>query len=101
MCSGRVDPTFVLKAFELGADGVLVSGCRPGDCHYVDGNYKTMRRTPLLENLLRQMGVEPARFRQVWVSASQGEIFARIVEEMVKDLKEIGPYMRQGGEELA
>ncbi|MFZ5752658.1 MAG: hydrogenase iron-sulfur subunit [Bacillota bacterium] len=101
MCSGRVDPTFVLKAFELGADGVLVSGCRPGDCHYVDGNYKTMRRTPLLENLLRQMGVEPARFRQVWVSASQGEIFARIVEEMVKDLKEIGPYMRQGGEDLA
>ncbi|MBZ4654042.1 MAG: coenzyme F420-reducing hydrogenase, delta subunit [Peptococcaceae bacterium] len=101
MCSGRVDPTFVLKAFELGADGVLVSGCRPGDCHYVDGNYKTMRRTPLLENLLSQMGVEPARFRQVWVSASQGEIFARIVEEMVKDLKEIGPYMRQGGEELA
>ena len=101
MCSGRVDPTFVLKAFELGADGVLVSGCRPGDCHYVDGNYKTMRRTPLLENLLKQMGVEPARFRQVWVSASQGEIFARIVEEMVKDLKEIGPYLRQGGEELA
>ena len=100
MCSGRVDPTLVLKAFQEGADGVLVSGCHPGDCHYVDGNIKTLRRTPLVEKLITQLGIEPERFRQVWVSASEGDRFARIVREMVEDLKRIGPYQKKTGNNL-
>ena len=79
MCSGRVDPTFVLKAFELGADGVLVCGCHPGDCHYSEGNYKAARRMPLLKTVLETFGIEPERFRLEWVSASEGEKFASIV----------------------
>lgn len=97
MCTGRLDPTFVLKAFKEGADGVLVSGCHPGDCHYVDGNVKAMRRYPLIKDLLKQMGIEEERFRLVWVSASEGEKFAKIVEEMVAELKELGPIKEEGG----
>lgn len=93
MCTGRVDPTFVLKAFEKGADGVLVSGCHPGDCHYVDGNIKAMRRAPLVTELLKQMGIEEERFKLVWVSASEGERFAQIVEDMVAQLKKLGPLV--------
>ncbi|GAW91112.1 hydrogenase iron-sulfur subunit [Calderihabitans maritimus] len=97
MCSGRVDPTFILKAFQEGADGVLVSGCHPGDCHYVDGNIKAMRRAPLITELLKQMGIEEERYKLVWVSASEGDKFARIVEEMVATLKKLGPFKPQGG----
>ncbi|NLL19151.1 MAG: hydrogenase iron-sulfur subunit [Clostridia bacterium] len=97
MCTGRVDPTFVLKAFQQGADGVLVSGCHPGDCHYVDGNVKAMRRAPLVTELLKQMGIEEERFKLVWVSASEGEKFAKIVEDMVSDLKKLGPLVPVGG----
>lgn len=93
MCTGRVDPTFVLKAFEKGADGVLVSGCHPGDCHYVDGNIKAMRRAPLVTELLKQMGIEEERFKLVWVSASEGERFTQIVEDMVAQLKKLGPLV--------
>jgi len=100
MCSGRVEPTLVLKAFQQGADGVLVSGCHPGDCHYVDGNVKTLRRTPLLSRLLTQIGIEPERFKQVWVSASEGEKFGKIVQEMVEDIKKIGPYHKKTGDDL-
>ena len=92
MCSGRVDPTFILKAFELGADGVLVCGCHPGDCHYSEGNYKAARRMPLLQTMLEAFGIEPQRFRLEWVSASEGEKFASIVREMTAQIKELGPF---------
>lgn len=99
MCSGRVDPTFVLKAFQLGADGVLICGCHPGDCHYSDGNYKTARRVPILIKLLEQFGIEPERLRLEWVSASEGERFAAIVNEMTEQIRELGPFSRNGGGE--
>ncbi len=92
MCSGRVEPTFVLKAFAEGADGVLVSGCHPGDCHYGEGNYKAYARKVLIEKLLHQFGIEKERFKLTWVSANEGERFAQIVSEMVSEIKEIGPY---------
>jgi F420-non-reducing hydrogenase iron-sulfur subunit len=91
MCSGRVDPTFVLRAFELGADGVLVSGCHPGDCHYAEGNYKAMRRVALLKAVLKANGVDPGRLRIEWVSASEGEKFARVVNEFTAQLRALGP----------
>jgi F420-non-reducing hydrogenase iron-sulfur subunit len=91
MCSGRIDPTFVLKAFAEGADGVLVAGCHPGDCHYKDGNYKAMRRVTLLRRMLEQMGIEPQRFRLEWVSAGEGVRWARIAKEMTEELKALGP----------
>src|SRR5512141_2335463 len=79
LCSARVEPAFVLKAFQSGADGVLVLGCHPGDCHYTEGNFKTMRRIPLLKKMLAQMGIEEDRLRLDWVSASEGARFATIV----------------------
>ncbi len=91
MCSGRVDPTFVVKAFADGADGVLIAGCHPGDCHYLEGNYKAMRRVPLLKNLLAQFGIEPARLRLEWVSASEGEQFAALVKEFTEQVRALGP----------
>ena len=91
MCSARVDPTFVLKALHDGADGVLICGCHPGDCHYSEGNYKAMRRYPLLKQVLAQFGVEEARVRLEWVSASEGQRFADIVADMTERLKAIGP----------
>lgn len=100
MCSGRVEPSFVLKAFQEGADGVLISGCHPGDCHYADGNVKTLRRTPLIEILLSQLGLEEERFKQTWVSAAEGEKFGQVVKEMVDNIKKIGPYQKKLGDEL-
>ncbi|MCK4242048.1 MAG: hydrogenase iron-sulfur subunit [Dehalococcoidia bacterium] len=98
MCSGRVDPVFVLKAFEQGADGVLILGCHPGDCHYVEGNYKTARRVPLLKKMLDQLGIEDERVRLDWVSASEGARFASIVNEMTAKVKELGPFrVNEGG----
>ncbi len=97
MCSGRVDPTFVLKAFQLGVDGVLVCGCHPGDCHYSEGNYKAARRIPLLRKLLEQFGIEPERLRLDWVSASEADRFAAIVKEMTGQVKELGPLRRNNG----
>jgi len=91
MCSGRVDPTFVVKALAEGADGVLIAGCHPGDCHYNEGNYRAMRRYPMLLQLLDQFGIERDRVRLEWVSASEGEKFAQVVEEMTEKLKELGP----------
>ena len=91
MCTGRIDPTFVLKAFESGADGVIVGGCHPGDCHYTEGNYKTMRRVALLRSLLSQMGIEPERFRLEWVSAGEGAKWAQIADEMAAAIKAKGP----------
>lgn len=91
MCSGRVDPLFVLKAFREGADGVLICGCHPGDCHYLEGNYKTMRRVPLLRKMLEQFGIEPERLRLEWVSAAEGDVFAKVVEDMVEKVRALGP----------
>lgn len=91
MCSGRVDPQFVLKAFEKGADGVLVAGCHPGDCHYIEGNFKTMARMPILAKLLAQFGVEPERFRLEWISASEGDKLAEVATKMTEQIKALGP----------
>ena len=91
MCSGRIDPAFILEAFRSGADGVLLSGCHPGDCHYIAGNYKAQRRGILLKKLLKQFGLEPERLRIEFVSASEGAKFAAVVKEMVEDIKKLGP----------
>jgi len=91
MCTGRVDPTFVVQALADGADGVLIAGCHPGDCHYNEGNYRTMRRYPLLLKLLDQFGIDKDRVRLEWISASEGEKFARVVTQMTERLKELGP----------
>ena len=98
MCSGRVDPVFVLKAFEQGADGVLILGCHPGDCHYAEGNYKTARRVPLLKKMLEQLGIEDGRVHLDWVSAAEGDRFASIVNEMTAKVRELGPFRANGGE---
>ncbi|MGY4706768.1 hydrogenase iron-sulfur subunit [Candidatus Bipolaricaulota sp. J31] len=90
-CSGRVDPQWVLDAFEKGADGVLIGGCHPGDCHYVSGNYKARRRVFLLKKLLPQLGIEPERLRLEWISATEGQRFAQVVTDFVVQLKELGP----------
>lgn len=91
MCSGRVDPTFVVKALADGADGVLIAGCHPGDCHYIEGNYKAMRRYPLLARLLEDFGIEPARLRLEWISASEGEQFAEVVRDFTEQVRALGP----------
>lgn len=90
-CSGRIDPLFILKALRLGFDGVLVSGCHPGDCHYQTGNYRARRRMALTKKFLEHMGVDPRRLRTTWVSASEGAKFADVVTRMVAELQEIGP----------
>jgi len=91
MCSGRVDSSFVLDAFSRGADGVLIFGCHPGDCHYEEGNYKTLRRHTLLTKMLEQFGIEKERIRLDWVSASEGERFTEVVKEATAQIKKLGP----------
>jgi len=95
-CSGRVDPSFILKAFSEGADGVLVAGCHPGDCHYTAGNYKTMRRMPLLERLLSDFGIEKGRLRLEWVSAAEGAKWAHVVNDMTEQVRKLGPLNWKG-----
>ncbi|MFH1501866.1 MAG: hydrogenase iron-sulfur subunit [Candidatus Eisenbacteria bacterium] len=94
MCSGRIDPQFVLEAFAEGADGVLILGCHPGDCHYRDGNHNAMRRSVFLKRVLAQFGIEEGRLRLDWVSASESERFGRVLTEMVDTLRELGPRGR-------
>ncbi len=91
MCSGRVDPVFVLEALRKGADGVLIGGCHPGDCHYQSGNYKANRRIKLLKKFLEEMAVDPGRVRFEYISASEGAKFASVVTEFVDQLKKMGP----------
>jgi len=91
MCSGRVDPTFVLSAFQEGADGVLICGCHPGDCHYHEGNYKCLRRYHLLQKYLQQMGINKDRFKLAWISASEGKQFAELANEMSETITALGP----------
>ena len=98
MCSGRVEPAFILKALQNGADGVLVLGCHPGDCHYDSGNYKSRRRLTILINMLEQLGIERDRVRLEWVSASEGNRFVSIVSEMTAKLKELGPLNKEPAE---
>ncbi len=91
MCSGRIDPTFIIKALYEGADGVLIAGCHPGDCHYQEGNYKALRRYKLLKRILPEYGVEPERVHLEWVAASEGEKFAKVVNEFTDKIKKLGP----------
>ena len=91
MCSGMIHPNFVIEALTTGADGVLICGCHPGDCHYLEGNLKTEKRAEAIDLMLEDMGLEPERFRLEWISASEGNKFANTVREMVNKLKELGP----------
>ncbi len=91
MCSGRVNPLFVMNALQQGADGVLISGCHPGDCHYMTGNYYARRRFNLMRNFLEYLGVEPQRVRMSWVSASEGAKWKEVIEEVREGIKEVGP----------
>lgn len=91
MCSGRVDPAFVLKALSMGADGVMIAGCHPGECHYLEQNYKTMRRFSMLKHTLRALGLEEERVRLQWASAAEGQLLADSINEMVQQIRELGP----------
>jgi len=92
MCSGRIDPLFVLEAFKDGADGVLIAGCHlPSDCHYINGNFQTLKRMTLLKEILKQFGIEPERLRLEWISAAEGAKFAATVRDMVTQIKALGP----------
>ncbi len=91
MCTGRVEPAFILESIKNGADGVLISGCHFGECHYKSGNYKANRRIKLLKKFLEEMGINPNRVKFEFVSASEGNKFASIVTEFVEELKELGP----------
>ena len=89
MCSGRIEPTFVLKAFTEGADGVLICGCHPGDCHYHEGNYKCLRRFQLLQKFVDQMGIDKNRIRLEWISASEGKEFAELANDFSETIKKL------------
>ena len=91
MCTGRVNPLFVLQALRQGADGVLISGCHPGECHYLKGNFLARRRFLLMKNLLEYVGINPSRIRMSWVSASEGKKFADVITEVTEDIKKLGP----------
>jgi len=91
MCTGRVNPLFVLQALRQGADGVLISGCHPGECHYLKGNYLARRRFLLMRNLLEYIGINPLRIRMSWVSASEGKKFADVITEVTEEIKKLGP----------
>jgi len=100
MCSGRINPRMVVQGLVKGADGVLISGCHPGDCHYSEGNYYARRRLTLFRKLLINLGIEPRRVQVSWVSASEGPKFAEVMEKMTEEIKKLGPnkYFQVGGE---
>jgi len=91
MCSGRIDPTFVLKALAQGADGVMVAGCHPGECHYLEQNYKAMRRYAMLKHTLDSLGIEPERVKLVWASAAEGQQLAEAIDELTESVRKLGP----------
>jgi F420-non-reducing hydrogenase iron-sulfur subunit len=101
MCSGRVDPQFILDAFAKGADGVLIGGCHPGDCHYQEGNYKALRRFVLLKRLAKQMGIEDERLRLEWISAAEGERVKTVIDDMVAKVRALGPRAAASQKEVA
>ena len=90
MCSGRVDPSLILKALRNGADGILISGCHPSDCHYISGNEKTEARISFLKRFLPYVGINPKRLRLEWISGSEGELFARIATDFTEQVRELG-----------
>ena len=94
MCSGRVNPMFVVNALQEGADGVLIGGCHPGECHYVQGNYLARRRMAILKKLLEYLGIDEKRVRMTWVSAAEGKKFADVIEEITDEVKKIGPVQQ-------
>ncbi len=91
MCSGRIDPIYVLEALKKGADGVLIAVCHPGDCHYQSGNYKANRRIKLLKKMVEELGIEPERIRFEYVSASEGKKYADLITEMTEEIRKLGP----------
>jgi F420-non-reducing hydrogenase iron-sulfur subunit len=91
MCSSRVDPQHILYAFKEGADGVFLGGCHPGDCHYVEGNYKTLRRITLFKIMLRDLGIDPRRLRLEWISAAEGKKYADTMNEFTEQIRALGP----------
>jgi len=96
MCSGGLNRSLILKAFEAGADGVLICGCNPGDCHYREGNYKALRRVTLLKKMLEQLGIEPERVQLHWVCGSCGDEFVDVVNKITAEIKELGPLRARG-----
>jgi len=91
MCSSRVDPQHILYAFREGADGVFIGGCHPGDCHYVEGNYKTLRRITLFKIMLQDLGIDPRRLRLEWISAAEGKKYAKTMDEFTEQVRALGP----------
>ena len=91
MCSSRVDPQHILYAFKEGADGVFLGGCHPGDCHYVEGNYKTLRRITLFKAMLQDLGIDPKRLRLEWISAAEGKKYAATMDEFAEQIRALGP----------
>jgi F420-non-reducing hydrogenase iron-sulfur subunit len=98
MCSGMFSPTFALRAFEQGADGVLLAGCHLGDCHYYEGNYKALKAVEKTERILKLLGVEEGRFRREWIAASEGQLFAEVMADFTERLRQLGPnpFARRG-----
>jgi len=94
MCSGRVNPLFIVNALQQGADGVFIGGCHPGDCHYTQGNFFARRRFPIMKNLLEHIGIDPKRVQMAWVSASEGQKFAEVIENLTSDIRELGPQQQ-------
>lgn len=94
MCSGRVDPQFILEAFKEGADGVMILGCHPGDCHYKEGNVQTLKRYHVLKRVLSTLGIEEDRLRLDWISAGEGDKFVQVVSEMTERMRQLGPLCR-------
>ncbi|MBS3818633.1 hydrogenase iron-sulfur subunit [bacterium] len=90
MCSSRVDPQHILRAFKQGADGVFVGGCHPGDCHYLTGNYNTLRRVKLLKKMMQDMGIDPQRLQLEWVSAAEGQKFVQVINEFTDKIRKLG-----------
>ena len=100
MCTGRVAPSFILRAFQQGADGVLIAGCHPGDCHYQEGNFKALRRVRLLKRVLREFGIDERRLRLEWISASEGEKFANVTTEFTEQVRALGPLRLEVPQEV-
>ncbi len=94
MCSGSVSPLYIFNAFQKGADGVLVSGCHPGDCHYIKGNFYARRKMALVKELIEYIGLEPQRFKMSWVSAAEGKKYTQIIQDFVQELKPLGPQKK-------
>ena len=91
MCSSRVSPEHIMESFLDGADGVLITGCHPGDCHYIDGNYKTIRKVEIFYKVMEDMGIDPGRLRLEWISSAEGNRFASIMREMTEEVRALGP----------